>query len=274
MVKPQAYLDRIGFSGAPRADLATLRALHRAHVEAIPYENLDVQLGRPVTRAIGPTYEKIVTRRRGGWCYEMNGLLSWALEEIGFKVTRLAGGVARAIAGDAVVGNHLVLLVDLGETWLADAGFGDGLIEPTPLREGAFRVGPLDCRLDRVEAGWWRYSNDPTAVAPSFDFHEDVFEETLLEDRCRFLQTNPASPFVQNAVVQRWLNDAHYSMRGRVLQTNDGKGKRTAIIKDAKHYVATLREVFALDLPEAASLWPKICARHETVFGSTETSRN
>ncbi len=267
-----AYFNRIGYSGAPRADLATLRAVHRAHVEAIPYENLDVQFEKPLTRAIGPTYEKIVERRRGGWCSEMTGLLSWAFEEIGFKVRRLAGGVTRATAGDSVVGNHFVLLVDLDETWLADAGFGDGLIEPVPLREGAFRVGPLDCRLDRIEGGWWRYSNDPTGSAPSFDFHTSVFDEALLEESCRFLQTDPASPFVLNAVVQRWQSDAHYSIRGRVLQAIDGAGKGTSLIEDAGHYVATLRDVFALDLPEAAALWPKICARHEAVFGASPPS--
>ena len=264
----QAYLDRIGFSGAPRADLATLRAVHRAHVEAIPYENLDVQFGRPLTRAIAPAFEKIVERRRGGWCYEMNGLLCWALEEIGFKVRRLAGGVTRATAGDGVVGNHLVLLVDLDETWLADAGFGDGLIEPTPLCEGAFMVGPLECRLSRIDGGWWRYSNDPTGGAPSFDFHLDVSDEALLDDRCRFLQTDPASPFVLSAVVQRWRDEAHYSLRGRVLQRLDYGGKKTALIDDADRYVATLRDLFALDVPEAAALWPKIRARHEVLFGA------
>lgn len=264
----QAYLDRIGYAGTPRPDLETLKRVHRAHVEAIPYENLDVQFGRPLTRAIGPIFEKIVERKRGGWCYEMNGLFSWALEKIGFKVTRLAGGVTREKVGDGIVGNHLVLLIDLGDIWLADAGFGDGLIEPVRLREGAFRVGPLECRLDRIDGGWWRYANDPTGSAPSFDFHEDISDEALLEERCRFLQTDPASPFVMNALVQRWRAEAHYSMRGRVLQTINGAGKEKSLIEDAGHYVETLRDTFALDLPEAASLWPKICARHEIVFGA------
>jgi N-hydroxyarylamine O-acetyltransferase len=77
-----------------------------------------------------------VTRRRGGWCYEMNGLMDWALREIGFKVTRMAGGVMRASVGDGVVGNHLVLKVDLDRPYLADVGFGDGLVEPIPIEPG------------------------------------------------------------------------------------------------------------------------------------------
>lgn len=266
MPRLDRYLARIGFEGPPRADLKTFRAIHRAHAEAIPYENLDVQLARPVSRAVPAIYEKIVERRRGGWCYEMNGLFSWALEAIGFKVTRLAGGVHRQTFGDKVVGNHLVILVELDGIWLADVGFGDGLIEPVPLREGDFRVGPLDCRLEIVDGGWWRYNNDPTGGAPSFDFHLEVGDEALLETNCRFLQTDPASPFVQNAVVQRWRDGEHFSLRGRVLSHVSDRGKQTQIIDDAGAYVATLRELFALDIPEAASLWPAICARHQTLF--------
>ena len=93
----QLYLDRIGFAGASRPDLATLRAIHRGHSLSISYENLDVQLGRPLTTSPAEAFEKIVRRGRGGWCYEMNGLLAAVLEEIGFKVTRLAGGVGRRI---------------------------------------------------------------------------------------------------------------------------------------------------------------------------------
>ena len=72
-------------------DLATLKALHRAHLLAIPYENLDVQMGRRRTTSPAEAYEKIVGEKRGGWCYEMNGTFGWALKEAGFKVTRLAG---------------------------------------------------------------------------------------------------------------------------------------------------------------------------------------
>ncbi|MEQ1929706.1 MAG: arylamine N-acetyltransferase [Parvularculaceae bacterium] len=261
-----SYFDRIGYRGRAKPDLPTLTAVLRAHVEAIPYENLDVQLGRPVTRALPAIFEKIVGRWRGGWCYEMNGLFSWALEEIGFKVVRLAGGVFRETAGDSVVGNHLVPLVDLSETYLADAGFGNGPFQPQPLREGQIRVGPMLCELKKVDGGWWRYVDDEKGGGPSFDFHPDVRDERLLEDRCRYLQTDPASPFVLNAVVQRWLDEAHYSVRGRVLTKLSQQGRETRLIEGPDDYVATLKRDFALDLPDAARLWPKIAARHEVVM--------
>ena len=97
----QAYLDRIGFKGPVRPDLATLRAVHRAHQYAVPFENLDVQLRRPVVLDIEPNYDKIVRRRRGGWCYEMNGVMGWALREIGFDVMRMGAGVMRETVGDS-----------------------------------------------------------------------------------------------------------------------------------------------------------------------------
>lgn len=267
------YLARIGCKGAARPDLATLARVHRGHVESIPYENLDVQFGRPVNRDAAAIYDKIVERKRGGWCYEMNGLLAWALEEIGFRVTRLAGAVLREKAGDVVIGNHLVLLVDIGEMMVCDAGFGDGLIEPVPLKEGSFAVGPLSCSIERVENGWLRYRNDPRGGAPSFDFHPQIGDERALERQCRWLQGDPASPFVQNAIVQRWRNDEHYSLRGRVLSIISGRGKETRLISDAAEYVATLK-ILGLDLPEAAALWPRICARHDVVMGHEPEARS
>ncbi len=215
----QRYLDRINYRGPVRTDLQTFRGVHRAHAEALTYENLDVQFGVPVTRDAAASFDKIVRRGRGGWCYEMNGLLAWALEEIGFDVKRLAGAVMRDQMGEFMIGNHLVLLVRIEETdWIGDVGFGDGLIDPAPLAEGPLGGNPFRCRLEQLGDGWWRYHNDPRAGGPSFDFNLDVSDETLLEEKCRFLQTDPISPFVQNAVVQRWKDGAHLSLRGRVMR--------------------------------------------------------
>src|SRR5215475_3747002 len=110
-----AYLDRIGLKARPAPTLEGLTTLHRAHLRAIPYEDLDVQLGRPVTIERPPIYDKIVGRHRGGWCYEMNGIFGWALGELGFRVTRTTGAVMREAWGEMAVRNHLVLRVELPE---------------------------------------------------------------------------------------------------------------------------------------------------------------
>ena len=267
----QHYFNRIGVEGPLRADLDCFRRLHRAHALTLTYENLDVQLGVPVTREIEAIFDKLVARRRGGWCYEMNGILGWALEEVGFEVKRLAGAVARDVAGDSVIGTHLVLLVRVdGEDWIGDVGYGDGLIDPVRLREGAISGNPLACSLQRIEGGWWRYLNDPRSGGPNFDFNPDVATEALLDDRCDFQQRDPASPFVQNAVVQRWTGDAHYSLRGRVLRVLTVEGEEKSLIDSSADYVRRLREAFAIDLPRAAELWPAICRRHDEVFAGRD----
>ncbi len=270
-MKLQDYLERIGHDGGVRRDLATFKALHRAHAQNIPYENLDVQLGAPVTRDAKTVFEKIVTRRRGGWCYEMNGLLGWALRAIGFDVKFLAGGVTRDVSGDTVVGNHLVLLVDIdGEPWVGDVGFGDGLIDPVPLREGAADGHPLQGNLTPVGDGWWRYANDPRTGGPKFDFNPAVGDESLLERHCAFLQTDPSSPFVQNAVVQRWRGAEHLSLRGRVLRRLTLNADRRSLVNSAEEYVAALRDEFGIDFPEAARLWPQIESRHAEIFAGKD----
>jgi arylamine N-acetyltransferase len=264
------YFERIGFAGNPRPDIQTLREIHRRHVTSIPYENLDVQFGVSVSRAPHEIFEKLVIQRRGGWCFEMNGLLAWALEKIGFEVERLAGAVHRESRGNEMIGNHLVLLIDLGETWLADTGYGDGLIEPVLLKEGPFNTGPFQCRLDKITDGWWRYQNDPNGSAPSFDFNPNLPGEDLLELSCHSLQTDPFSSFVLNAVVQRWVSDEHLSLRGRVFTHTSSRRKKSRIVRDSQDYVRVLKQDFNLDLPRAATLWPKICERHAAIFNQND----
>jgi N-hydroxyarylamine O-acetyltransferase len=265
-----AYLHRIHFDGIVRPDLATLKALHRAHQYAIPFENLDVQLQRTVALDPEANYDKIVRRQRGGWCYEMNGVMGWALEQIGFDVMRLSAGVMRAQAGDVQLGNHLCLLVRLDQPYLVDVGFGGSLIEPLPLSASARQDLPYRLELNELDHGYWRFAEmvhgDDDAF--SFDFRAVPADEALFAKKCRFLQTDPASPFTQNLVVQRRAVDTHLSLRGRVLVTTHAMHVENRMLGSAEELVATLRDSFDLDVPEAATLWPSICARHEALFAA------
>lgn len=153
-MKIDAYLARIGYRGPLQVDLETLTALHRAHLLAIPYENLDICLGRTLSLDEAAIYQKLVTARRGGWCYEMNGLFAWALEALGFAVQRLASTVGRQSPATED-GSHLILLVELDRPYLADVGFGNGLLEPIPLEEGTYRQEFLTYRLAQQGERWW-----------------------------------------------------------------------------------------------------------------------
>ena len=255
------YLERIGFRGTPTADLATLAELHRRHVETIPWECLDAFAGRPTTRDPRHAFDKIVGQRRGGWCSEMNGLFAWMLEGLGFDVTRLAAGVMRDVMGDdAAIGNHLLLIVRLDRNYIADVGLGSGLIEPIPLAAGSYRQRFASYRLERLDARWWRFHNQPHVMPPSFDFALDLRDETLLEGRCRWLQTDRASPFVNNAVVQRYGPDHLDSLAGTTLTRIDAGGVHPTPIADAAGYDRALRDIFGVAASDAAELWVKVSA--------------
>jgi N-hydroxyarylamine O-acetyltransferase len=240
----------------------------RAHVAAIPFENIDVQLGRPTSRALPDIFAKLVVGRRGGWCYEQNGLLGWALGEIGFRVTPLLGGVMRATAGDAVLGNHLALLVTLDAPWLVDVGFGGSLAAPIRLAAGEHRHAPYDLSLARLDDGYWRYEEWMDGKPFSFDFLETPADQTLLDAQHARLQTAPDSPFVLNLVAQRRLGDRHLTLRGRVVTEIGPEGRTETLLADADALVETLAARFALDVPEIASRWPAIRDRHEALFGA------
>src|SRR5512143_2710959 len=129
------YLERIHYRGSADPTPETLCALHRAHMLAVPFENLDIPLKRPIVLDEERLFDKIVNRRRGGFCYELNGLFSALLREMGFNVQRLSARVADAEGGVGMEFDHMALLVQDEERWLADVGFGDSFIEPLHLDE-------------------------------------------------------------------------------------------------------------------------------------------
>jgi len=265
----QAYLDRIGYRGALRPDLSVLVALQRAHVCAVPFENLDVQLGRPVTIAAEDAYEKIVGNNRGGWCYEQNGLFGWALEQIGFDVTRVAAAVMRQDRGDASLANHLCLLVAAPESstrYLVDVGFGGSMLEAIELLEGAHDQAPFRLGLKRTDDGFWRFSEYLGDGQFSYDFLDERANESALQEKCTTMQSDPSSNFVLNLVAQLRSQEQHLALRGRVLHVATGNGVAKQVLNSADEIVATLASRFGLDLPEAAGLWPRIAARHEEIM--------
>ena len=268
-----AYFDRIGYSGPRTPGFATLDAVMRAHVAAVPFENLDVQLGNPVSVELPAVFAKLVGRRRGGWCYENNGLLGWALGELGFDVRRVSAGVMRSVRGDAALGNHLALIVTIeGTPWLVDAGFGGTQAAPVPLAAGETVHAPFTLTLGMQSDGYWRFEERYGDGDPfGFDFLADAADEALLARQCGALQSEPESIFVQNLVVQQRQGARHLTLRGRVLIERGVESETKALIGDAAEFVTVLRERFGLDLPEAAGLWGKVCARHAELFPDAAT---
>jgi N-hydroxyarylamine O-acetyltransferase len=275
-VELEAYLERVGFEGEPRPDLATLAVLSKRHLLSIPYENIDVVLGRRVTTDPAAAYARIVGQgQRGGWCYEMNGLFGLALAAIGFRVTRLASGVARSMSGDVALGNHLVLRVDLEDgPILADVGLANGPKGPYRIEEGPFSIEGLDYRLERTDDGYWRFHNHPQGMATSFDFKsEPGDDEAALARACVVLQTDPQSPFVQNLVCMCFTPEGENQLRGRSLRKLRRTGTSERLLESADDLIATLESDFGIVEPAVAGLWPKICARHEEVLAKADAEK-
>ena len=130
----EGYLQRIGYTGGREPTAATLAALQRAHLLAVPFENLDIHLGRRLVLDREANYAKIVERCRGGWCFELNGLFAWLLEQLGFQVTLLGSNVhgTDGVSQDLA---HLLLRVDLEQPLIVDVGFGEGVFAPLPLAQ-------------------------------------------------------------------------------------------------------------------------------------------
>lgn len=198
MIDAQAYLDRIGYAGPAQPSLENLRALHRAHLLSVPFENLDIPLlRRPLVLEPAALFEKIVERRRGGLCYELNGLFAELLRALGYRVELLSAAVFRPGGVWGAPFDHLALRVELDAPWLADVGFGrDSFREPLRLdldapqerAPAAYRVtadGPLRVLQMRTEGIWsdlYRFELEPHA-----------FEE--FGPMCLHHQTEPGAPF-------------------------------------------------------------------------------
>ncbi len=261
------YLKRIQYPDPVQVDIQTLKSIHRHHLHHIPYENIDVQLQRRVSLDVEPIYDKIVTHRRGGWCYEMNGLLAWALQEIGFSVRKLSGGVMREIRGDDALGSHLVLLVHLkGKDYIADVGFGDGLLEPVLLESQTIRQRGLEMTLEQMADGYWRFHNHPYGGVSSFDFNEQPASIPLLESQCDWLQTSDQSPFRRNLVCQTFTDTGIEVQLGRISKSINAEGVTSRILDSSDQLMHRLSEIFRISEPEVANLWPTIVERHRQFF--------
>ncbi|SCG37459.1 arylamine N-acetyltransferase family protein [Micromonospora humi] len=200
-----AYLRRVGHRGPVTPDGATLRALHRAHVAAITFENLDVMLGRGVEVDLPRVQDKLVRAGRGGYCYEHGVLFGAVLQRIGYRVDRLL-----ARTGDPAESprprSHLVLRVDDGDrVWLADVGFGSGLLEPLPLVEDEpRRQGRWEYRLRHGLDGAWRLQERTTGDWVSLlTFTEEPQYPVDVEVANHNTATSPHSPFTRQRVVVR-----------------------------------------------------------------------
>ena len=245
-----AYLRRIGYAGDLTPTGQTLAQLHRAHVAAIPFENADIMLGRGVAVDLTGIQDKLVHRGRGGYCFEHGLLLAAALEQLGYQVDRL---LAR-VGSDHDARTHLALRVHAGQDcWLADTGFGTGLIEPLPFDGGApARQYGWTYRLHVVSEHRWQLQelqNGQWATLYRFDDQPQYAADILVANH--FTSTYPGSHFVRQLVVIRKDTTGLRRLTGRRLSiARPGHPGEERQLSEAE-FAASLTEMFGLQLSAA-----------------------
>ena len=250
-----AYRRRIGADGPLTPDLATLRRLHAAHMQAIPFENSSVLFGE--TLAVDPTaaVRKLGVEGRGGFCYELNGAFSALLREAGYAVEHLD---ARVYGEDGVGPHfdHLALRVSLDEPWLVDVGFGYSFAEPLRFLVGLEQSDPMGAfRLVEKDDGLdleWRHRDG--RWVPHYRVGLDAQLLTAFAGRCAELQTAADSPFVEGWICSRIVGGAGITlMGGRFVDSTTTV--RVDVVPDDAKTIAILAEHFAIHTRRQDGRW-------------------
>lgn len=246
----KAYLDRIGYRGSIEPTAETLRGLHRAHMYTVPFENLDIFGGRRhLTLDEDAFFRKIVGERRGGFCYELNGLFGALLRELGFRVDLLS---ARVVSAKKVGPefDHLLLLVHLEERWLADVGFGESSRTPLRLDDPESQGEPAGAFKLTHEGGDWSMwglgAGEKWAEVYRFSLTPHPLQDFAA--MCEYHQTSPDSQFTRNNVCTLPTAEGRKTISGNRF-TVVANGERTMQrLPDEAAYHAALAEHFGVEL--------------------------
>lgn len=245
------YLQRINYHGPLSITAQTLSALHRAHLLSVPFENLDIGLGRPIQLDEKALFEKIVLHRRGGFCYELNGLFAALLRDLGFSVTLLSAQVAHQNGGFGAPFDHLALLVTLEEPWLADVGFGDSFRTPLHLEALREQVQPEGrYRLSQEGDLWTLYQQDNASWQAQYCFTLQPHTLAEFAPMCLYHQTSPQSHFTQGRVCTLATEDGRVTLSELRLITTLGHERHEQTLSGENEFHILLQQHFGISLSE------------------------
>lgn len=250
MLNVPAYLERIRYAGPTAPMPETLRAIHRAHLFTVPFENLDIHLGRRIVCEEARFVHKIVDERRGGFCYELNGAFAALLRALGFQVTLLSARVARADGSDGPEFDHLTLRVDLEEPWLADVGFGEGFLEPLRLKPAVeqSQIGRIYRLMDNAGVFRLEVSADGKWKG-EYSFTLEPHQLSDFAAMCHYHQTSPDSHFTRNRICSRATAEGRVTLSNdKLIETRHGIREERVLASD-EEWREKLRERFEVTLP-------------------------
>jgi N-hydroxyarylamine O-acetyltransferase len=245
-----AYLERINYNGSREVNAETLRALQVAHLMSVPFENLSIHAGEPIVLNEDALYKKIVDQRRGGFCYECNGLFAGLLRALGFDVAMLGAGVARATGGFGPIFDHMALMVTLNERWLVDVGFGESFLEPLLLDTRADQPqGTRSFRLlEQDDHLVLQRRNDGEDWQAQYRFTLQPYTFPDYEEMCHFHQTSPDSHFTKNLICSRATADGRITLSDMRFITTSGpqRLRDEQTLSSREEYERVLREQFGV----------------------------
>jgi N-hydroxyarylamine O-acetyltransferase len=244
-----AYLERIKYNGSLAPTAETLRDLQVAHLLAVPFENLSIHSKQPIILEDNALFAKIIEHRRGGFCYEVNGLFAALLRALGFKVEMLSAEVANAEGGFGLNFDHMTLMVSLDNRRVADVGFGDSFIEPLLLDERgeqkqgrrAYKIVPDNDYLILMQ----RENEDEWKV--QYRFTLKPYEYADYSEMCCYHQTSPQSHFTQRRICSRATEEGRITLSEmRFITTSKNGGRQERILTNQTEYDAVLRDHFGI----------------------------
>ena len=243
-----AYLDRINYRGSLLPNAETLGRLQVAHLLSVPFENLSIHRKEPIVLEDEALFNKIVKRRRGGFCYECNGLFAALLRALGFDVAMLSARVANAAGVFGPDFDHMTLLVSLDERWLTDVGFGDSFREPLRLDERSEQVqGKRAYRIDTDGAEFTLMQRDDEEWKAQYRFNLAPHEYADYEAMCRYHQTSPESHFTRSRICSLATTAGRISLSEmRFITTSNAGEKQERTLTEQAEYDAILRERFGI----------------------------
>jgi N-hydroxyarylamine O-acetyltransferase len=246
----KAYLERINYYGSLAPTAETLRGLQVAHLLAVPFENLSIHARQPIILEDEALFAKIVENRRGGFCYEANGLFAALLRVLGFDVAMLSAEVAQAGGGFGPDFDHMALMVTLEQRWLVDVGFGDSFREPLRLDERseqmqgsrAYRLLPDDSYLVLMQ----RNNGDEDWKA-EYRFTLQPHEYADYAEMCHHHQTSPKSHFTKARICSRATEEGRITLSEmRFITTSQSGGRQERTLTSQEEYSEILREHFGI----------------------------
>ena len=247
----KAYLERINYRGSLAPTAETLRELQVAHLSAVPFENLSIHAKEPIVLEDDALFTKIVERRRGGFCYEANGLFAALLRGLGFDVAMLSAGVAKAEGGFGPDFDHMALMVSLDRRWLVDVGFGDSFVEPLLLDDRGEQVeGERTYRIleDGAHLVLARRDSGEEWKA-QYRFTLQPHEYADYAEMCRYHQTSPQSNFTRARICSRMTEEGRITLSGmRFITTSKNGGRQERILTSQDEYTDILREHFGIGM--------------------------